>query len=46
MVWCNNVSRVLGSILRTASFFEISFSLTISTAILIADLAVRFPDLV
>ena len=35
-----------GSILKSASFFEISLSFTISTAILIADFAVLFPDLV
>ena len=42
----SKVSREFGSILKTASFFEINFSLTISTAILTADLAVLFPDLV
>ena len=45
-VGCSKVSRVFGSILRIASFFEINFSFTISTAILIAAFAVRFPDLV
>ena len=45
-VGCNKVSRELGSILRIASFFEINFSLTMSTAILTADLDVLFPDLV
>ena len=45
-VGCNNVSKVFGSILLIASYFEINFSLTISTAILIAALAVLFPDLV
>ena len=45
-VGCNKVSRVFGSSLKTASFFEINFSLTISTAILTADFAVLFPDLV
>ena len=43
---CNKLSNELGSILNNASFFEIIFSFTISTAILIADLAVLFPDLV
>ena len=42
-VGCKRVSNVFGSILKIASFFEINFSLTISTAILIAALAVRFP---
>ena len=45
-VGCSKVSNELGSILRTASFFEINFSLTISTAILTADFEVLFPDLV
>src|SRR5210317_1424847 len=43
-VGCNNVSRELGSILRIASFFEINFYLTMSTAILTADLDVLFHD--
>ena len=41
-VGCNNVSKELGSILKTASFFEINFSLTISTAIFTADFDVLF----
>ena len=45
-VGCNNVSKVFGSILRIASFFDINFSSTISTAIFIAAFAVLFPDLV
>ncbi|MDA9619130.1 1-deoxy-D-xylulose-5-phosphate synthase [Candidatus Pelagibacter bacterium] len=45
-VGCNKVSKVLGSILWIASFLEINFSLTISTAIFIAAFAVLFPDLV
>ena len=45
-VGCSKVSSVFGSILHIASFFEITFSLTISTAILIAAFAVLFPDLV
>ena len=43
---CNKLSSDPGSILNNASFFVINFSLTISTAILIADLAVLLPDLV
>ena len=43
-VGCKRVSREFGSILSTASFFEINFSLTISTAILTADLEVLFPE--
>ena len=42
----SNVSSEFASTLNTASFFEINFSLTISTAILTADFAVLFPDLV
>ena len=45
-VGCKRASKELGSILNMASFFEINFSLTISTAILTADFAVLFPDLV
>ena len=45
-VGCKRPSREFGSILKTASFLEINFSLTISTAILTADFAVLFPDLV
>ena len=45
-VGCNNVSKEFGSILNTASFLEINFSLTMSTAILTADFEVLFPDLV
>ena len=40
------MSNEFGSILKIASFFEINFSLTISTAILTADFAVLLPDLV
>ena len=43
-VGCNKVSKEFGSILKTASFLEISFSLTISTAIFTADFEVLFPD--
>ena len=43
-VGCNNVSNELGSILNIASFLEISFSLTISTAILTADFEVLLPE--
>ena len=43
-VGCSNVSKELGSILRIASFLEIKFSLTISTAIFTADLAVLLPE--
>ena len=43
---CSKLSRDPGSILNKASFFEINFSFTISTAIFIADFAVLFPDLV
>ena len=43
-VGCNKVSKEFGSILKTASFLEISFSLTISTAIFTADLEVLFPE--
>ncbi|MDA7808861.1 bacteriorhodopsin-like [Candidatus Pelagibacter sp.] len=39
---CNKVSKEAGSILITASFFEINFSLTISTAILTADFEVLY----
>ena len=45
-VGCNKVSKEAGSILMTASFLEMSFSFTISTAILTADFEVLFPDLV
>ena len=41
-----SVSKVLGSTLKTASYFVINFSLTISTATFTADFAVLFPDLV
>ena len=43
-VGCNNESRIFGSTLKIASFTEINFSATISTAILIAALAVLFPE--
>ena len=43
-VGCNNVSKELGSILKIASFFEINFSLTISTAIFTADFEVLLPE--
>ena len=45
-VGCKSASNPFGSILKIACFFEINFSLTMSTAIFTADLAVLFPDLV
>ena len=45
-VGCSNVSKEFGSNLKTACFLDINFSFTISTAILTADFAVLFPDLV
>ena len=43
-VGCSKVSRELGSILNTASFFEINFSFTMSTAIFTADFEVLLPE--
>ena len=40
----SNVSKEFGSILNIAWFFEINFSLTISTAIFTADFDVLFPE--
>ena len=45
-VGCNKVSKVFGSILLIASFFAVSYTHLRATAILIAALAVLFPDLV
>ena len=43
-VGCKRESKELGSIFKTASFLVINFSLTMSTAILTADLDVLLPE--